>query len=108
MSKQTQLAEWRAILSSNVGDEARSRAWCGRALLRIYANQEQDEIRCDATTKQNGVGFTPADAAILSSLAKQLQQRDWLSAKQWEILYIRLPKYAGQLQRGMNNATNKG
>ena len=98
-SRHEQLAEWKAILSNSVDDEPRSRAWCRRALLRIYANQEADEQLLADTTKRNGIGFTPADAPILTSLAKQMLERNWLSVKQWEILYKLLPKYARQLQR---------
>jgi hypothetical protein len=105
-TKKAELETWKSILSNEVGDEPRSRAWCRRALLRIYSNQEADEQLVADTTKRNGVGFTPADAPILTSLAKQMQQRGWLSAKQWEILYKLLPKYAGQLQRGAHHATN--
>lgn len=100
MTKKTELAEWKSILSNQVSNEPRSRAWCRRALLGIYENQEADEQLIADTTKRNGIGFTPADAPILTSLAKQIQQRNWLSPKQWEILYKLLPKYAGQLQRG--------
>ena len=100
-SRHEQLAEWKAILSNSVDDEPRSRAWCRRALLRIYANQELDEQLIADTTKRNGVGFTPADAPILTSLAKQMLERNWLSPRQWEILYKLLPKYARQLQRGV-------
>ena len=106
MSKKAQIIEWRGILSNEVGDEPRSRAWCKRALLRIYSNQEADEQLTADTTKRNGIGFTPADAPILTSLAKQMLERNWLSVKQWEILYKLLPKYAGQLQRGVHHATN--
>ena len=101
MSKKEELAEWKQILSNQVSDTHRSRAWCRRALLRIYANQELDEQLIADTTKRNGVGFTPADAPILTSLAKQVLERNWLSVKQWEILYKLLPKYARQLQRGV-------
>ncbi len=105
MTKKSELAEWKRVLSNEVGDEPRSQAWCRRALLRIYENQEQDEIRNKATTKRNGVGFTPADAPILSSFAAQLRGHNVtggdFSRKQWEILYKLLPKYAGQLQRGV-------
>ena len=99
MSKKMVVAEWKAILSNQVSDTPRSRAWCRRALLRIYANQELDEQLVADTTKRNGIGFTPADAPILTSLAKQMLERNWLSVKQWEILYKLLPKYARQLQR---------
>ena len=101
MNKKDELAEWKSILSNQVSDTLRSRAWCRRALLRVYANQELDEQLLADTTKRNGIGFTPADAPILTSLAKQMLERNWLSVKQWEILYKLLPKYARQLQRGV-------
>ena len=101
MNKKDELAEWKSVLSNQVSDTLRSRAWCRRALLRIYANQELDERLLADTTKRNGIGFTPADAPILTSLAKQMLERNWLSPRQWEILYKLLPKYARQLQRGV-------
>ena len=101
MSKKAELETWKQILSNQVSDTLRSRAWCRRALLRVYANQELDEQLVADTTKRNGIGFTPADAPILTSLAKQMLERNWLSVKQWEILYKLLPKYARQLQRGV-------
>ena len=101
MNKKDELAEWKSVLSNQVSDTTRSRAWCRRALLRVYANQELDERLLADTTKRNGIGFTPADAPILTSLAKQMLERNWLSVKQWEILYKLLPKYARQLQRGV-------
>lgn len=101
VSRSVAVAEWKLILGNAVGDEVRSRAWCKRALLRIYANQELDEQAAANVTKRNGVGFTPADAKLLTSLAKQMIERSWLSAKQWEILYKLMPKYARQLQRSV-------
>lgn len=98
-SKAKQLEEWRSILSNEVGDEGKSKRWGSRALLRIYAAQEADEQLAGETRRRNGVGFTPADAKILGSLAKQLQERGFLSQKQWAIVWKRLGKYAGQLMR---------
>ena len=100
-SKSKLLAEWKAILSNSVDDEPRSRAWCKRALLRIYANQEREEQLAASVTLRNGIGFTPADAKLLTGIAEQLVGSRWLSPRQWEILYKLLPKYAGQLQRGV-------
>lgn len=96
-----EITRWKAILSNQVDDEPRSRAWCKRALLRIYANQERDEQQFATVTQRNGVGFVPADARLLSSLAERVIANRRLSPWQWEILYKRMPKYAGQLQRGM-------
>ena len=98
-SKAKQLEEWRSILSNEAGDELRSKRWGSRALLRIYGMQEADEQLAGETRRRNGVGFTPADAKILGSLARQLQERGWLSQKQWAIVWKRLGKYAGQLMR---------
>lgn len=98
-SAKQELHLWKAILSNSVDDEPRSRAWCKRALLRIYANQERDEQQFATVTQRNGVGFVPADAKLLSSLAEQVIANRRLSPRQWEILYKRMPKYAGQLQR---------
>ena len=90
---------WKQVLGNKVGDEMRSRAWCKRALLRIYANQELDEQQAATVIKRNGVGFTPADAKLLTSFAEQLKWGGALSPKQWQALYAAMPKYAGQLRR---------
>ena len=99
-SAKQELHLWKHILGNQVDDEPRSRAWCKRALLRIYANQERDEQQFATVTQRNGVGFVPADARLLSSLAERVIANRRLSPWQWEILYKRMPKYAGQLQRG--------
>ena len=100
-TKLQELHLWKHILGNQVDDEPRSRAWCKRALLRIYANQERDEQQFATVTQRNGVGFVPADARLLSSLAERVIANRRLSPGQWEILYKVLPKYARQLQRGV-------
>ena len=68
-----------------------------RGLKVIYDNQTADEKR-DATTKHyNNIGFTGADAEFLTSLAQQYERKGDLSEKQMNILYKKMPKYAGQL-----------
>lgn len=71
--------------------------WATRGLVRIYQNQTPCEQSASITQEHNGIGFTGADAPILTSLAKQYQQRQWLSEKQMAIVFKKMPKYARQL-----------
>ena len=51
---------------------ATNKAWATKALVRIYReNQTAQEQAIEATTEDNGIGFTGADGNFLSSLARQ-------------------------------------
>jgi hypothetical protein len=67
--------------------------WARHALLKIYEFQTQEEQSVRDTMYHNGVGFTGMDGRILSSLAKQLQEKRYLSDKQMEIVFRKMPKY---------------
>ena len=71
--------------------------WAKQALLRIFQYQTKTEQILETTNENNNVGFTGADAEFLSSLAKQLRDRGWLSTKQLKILLKRMPKYSRQI-----------
>jgi lipid II:glycine glycyltransferase (peptidoglycan interpeptide bridge formation enzyme) len=71
-----------------------------KGLMEVYANQTETEQETNDTHCDNGVGFTPADAPFLSSLAQQYQVKKYLSKKQMDILKKRIPKYARQLVEG--------
>jgi len=71
--------------------------WAIRALLAIYARQTATEKAIGDTTEHNSVGFTGWDAEILTSMAKQYNERGWLTVKQISVVMKRMPKYAGQL-----------
>jgi hypothetical protein len=67
------------------------------ALLRIYSYQTQDEQQSESTRESNGKGFNGTDAEILTSFAKQLETRKFLSPKQMVIARKKLQKYSRQL-----------
>jgi len=76
----------------------------GRALIVLFNNQTRDEQSMNATTKENGVGFTGADAKSGSITAKYYIKHKTLL--DWQIDrwtkpaasgYARLAKYHGQL-----------
>jgi len=71
-----------------------------KGLLEVYANQTESEQETKDTHCRNGVGFTPADASFLSSLAQQYQTKNYLSKKQMDLLKKKMPKYARQLVEG--------
>jgi acid phosphatase class B len=71
--------------------------WAKRALVRIFEFQTLDEQKSRYTKYSNGVGFSGADGEFLSSLAIQLQKKGYLSPKQMEHLYKKIPKYWAQV-----------
>ena len=68
-----------------------------KGLMRIYANQTESEQSSGIVISNNGIGFVHVDSEILTSFAKQFEERGTLSEKQLAILYKKMPKYAGQL-----------
>lgn len=73
--------------------------WLEHALLALYSKQTTEEQKQQMTKDENGRGFNGRDAELLSSFAKQLKERGWLSNKQKAICRRWLMKYAGQLVR---------
>lgn len=73
--------------------------WAIRGLLRIYEYQTESEKATQSTHLYNNVGFNGADAEILSSFAEQVNKGRTLSPKQMAILFKKMPKYAGQLEK---------
>lgn len=71
--------------------------WIKKALIEILSNQTDDEVMNECTSNLNGIGFTGADAEILTSFAKQLMRRGSLSPKQMQITRRKMPKYWKQI-----------
>ena len=69
------------------------------ALMKIFANQTANEKKAESAHHNNLMGFTQADAKILSSIAKQYSNKGWLSEKQTKWLMEKIGKYAGQLTK---------
>ncbi len=74
-------------------------AWLVRGLIAIFNRQTADEQQAERTEIHNKMGFNSSDAEILTSFAKQWQQKEWLSDKQMGIIRRKLPKYSAQLAR---------
>jgi len=79
-----------------------------KCLMTIYDNQTQDEKEIEDTKYTNGIGFSGADAYILSSFAEQVQKFNRtpehlrifkypLSYKQFKLMQKKIKKYAKQL-----------
>lgn len=75
-----------------------------RALIVLNERQTRDEQVAEDTKYNNGVGFTPADAKMGTSMAEFYARRGYLTDKQ--LAYWKKPnrkgvwricKYAGQL-----------
>jgi hypothetical protein len=96
-----------------------SKKWTLRALEIVFGNQtiaEQGERVADPDIEdfyydddeltdsgksihKNGVGFTKVDAEILTSLWKHYKSKEFLSDKQYAILFQKMPKYHRQVLR---------
>lgn len=68
-----------------------------RALMVVYNNQTQSEQAVEATTEQNGIGFTSFDAEMLTSFAKFAIRNGFLTEAQMVCLRSRITKYWKQL-----------
>lgn len=76
-----------------------------RAVVTIYNLQTDDEKVDETTTHSNGVGFNGVDAHILSSFAKFYLRTGFLTPKQRVIADRKIRKYAGQLVKIANRAS---
>ena len=72
--------------------------WTTKALLTVFANQTADEQQVESTNHRNRLGFAPADASFLSSVAKKVN-RYTLSEKQLHVVRRKLIKYWKQVYR---------
>lgn len=81
-----------------------------KGILVIYDRQTQDEKTTESTNHQNGVGFSGADAEILSSFAAQILRKQsrgielgkCLSEKQMAIAKKKIARYSRQLAEVAN------
>lgn len=74
-----------------------NKAWAIKGLLKIYEFQTEEEKSYEATVEHNNVGFTGTDGEILSSFARQYKQRGFLTPKQMNLLFKKMPKYWKQI-----------
>lgn len=90
-----QTRAWRlAVLKHWLGGDG---ALMLAALRAIWLRQTADERTIEATTHDNGMGFSGVDGTILTSFGNQVERGRPLSARQWEVLAKCLPRYAGQI-----------
>lgn len=73
-----------------------------RGLIAIYNKQTQDEKIMNETKHSNGVGFTGADAKVLSNMAKYAISKGGLTEKQFIYVKKKIGKYAGQITKIAN------
>lgn len=71
--------------------------WCLQALKRIYQGQTEQQLQSEQTVEDNKVGFNSFDAKILSSIYLFYLQNGYLSSKQKNICFERMPKYSRQI-----------
>jgi hypothetical protein len=88
----------KAIMSFLKAKLSSDEKWAVRAMVRIYTeNQTAEEQNASVTIEDNGIGFSGADAEILSSFSQQYISRGWLSPKQMAFVHKLMPKYWGQV-----------
>lgn len=68
-----------------------------RMLQAMFERQTSSEQRLDVTVERNHIGFSAADARLLSDVAKRSQPYKTLTAKQAVMVARRLSKYTRQL-----------
>lgn len=68
-----------------------------RALLVVYSRQTKSEQASYSTEENNGVGFTGADAEILTSFVWSYKKYGSLTVKQMALLQKKIKKYWRQL-----------
>ena len=90
-TKKARITHIRSMLGSNS-------AWALKGLERIFQNQTDDEQNMEQTVMHNNIGFTGADAEIMSSVAKQVRRGRVMSVKQMGLIFKKMPKYARQLE----------
>lgn len=73
-----------------------------RGIVVIYNLQTEYEKKVGETIEHNGVGFSGFDAEFMSSLAKFILSRGYLTDKQLEYGRRKIMKYAGQLAKVAN------
>jgi len=73
--------------------------WAVAGLVKIFEYQTREEQQSEETLEHNGVGYSGCDAELLSSFAKQVKAGRQLSVKQMAIVFKKMPRYAGQLER---------
>ena len=73
-----------------------------KGMVRIFDYQTSHEKAAEGTIDNNSVGFSGVDGHIMSSFARQYQQRGSLSPKQMVIARKKMTKYVGQLLKIMS------
>jgi|SRR5579859_382804 len=69
----------------------------GKATVKLFEKQTEDEKQTDTTGENNGVGFNGTDAFIMSKFAKFYMERNFLTAKQLAIARKKIRKYSKQI-----------
>ena len=62
-------------------------------LLVVYRNQNDDEIHAKRTKRWNGKGFNKQDAAVLTELAEDYQEKGFLTEGELETVHRLITKY---------------
>jgi hypothetical protein len=71
--------------------------WAKKALVTVFNNQTLSEQEGRCTSNLNGVGFGAFDADILTGLCAQYIRKDFLTPKQMDIVFKKMPRYWAQI-----------
>lgn len=89
---ETQWDKAKLVELLNTNDKA---VW--RGVARIYERQTEAEKAVGDTCVYNGIGFSGADAQILSSLAQFYEKTGFMTPRQTAIARKKIKKYTRQL-----------
>lgn len=76
---------------------ATDKKWAIRAMLKIYEFQTAHEQNTGSACYLNGVGFSGADAEILTSFVKFYKVKRYLTDKQMKIVFKKISRYHRQI-----------
>jgi hypothetical protein len=74
-----------------------NQTWSLTALLIVLNNQTEYEQVVEDTVNRNSIGFNEADGRILTSIAKQYKDSNFITPSQLTVVLNRMPKYWKQI-----------
>lgn len=89
-TKKERIEKIRALLREN--DKA-----VMRGIVAIYKRQTDEEQSSEITREHNGIGFGAFDAQFMTSLAKQILSKGFLTQTQMAVGRNKIIRYARQL-----------
>ena len=94
MKNEVPMSKVKVFLKTKLSTDER---WAKKALIEIFNKQTETEKETDSTCVYNEIGFSGVDANFMSSLSKQLIEKNYLTPKQMVFVFKKIPKYWKQI-----------